>query len=1162
MPTTTRRACHALVLWAFSAAALAQTLPSARYGLPALDHAPRLELPAVDQAKLLAEDAKAARDTPLRYATPQRTAVSAQAQAKAARGRWDSTADGHEVWRLPIHAPGALSIDLKLSKMFLPQGAELYLASADGRTIRGPYTDADNTSFGAFYTPLVPGADAVLEVSVPTALKPALELELATVYHGYRDVLADAAFGAKSLSCEIDVACPEGDAYRSQSRAVARYLFEGFGCSGQLLNNGAGDNRRLFHTANHCVSTPGEAHAMVLYWKYESPVCRTPGSAASGTPLPDSSAVIQTGGATLLATHAGSDTTLVELNAAIPPPAQPFFDGWDRSGIVPGSTAVIHHPNADEKKISLSARAPVVNNTPVDLDEISYDAGASIDVTYTRGTTEAGSSGAGLLSPEGRVIGQLGGGPAGSCQVGITDTYGRLSAAWDGGGTPTTRLRELLDPNNAGLMALDGRESCAPPHITLTGPASGAAGTPLTLSAGVVGAGPFTVRWDVDDDRLIDRTTSGVASTTSITVNYPAATRANVRVAVTDATGCTGELSRAINVMAQIVVPTAGIAHELCGNGDAQIDPGERWQIPVTLANAGSAALSGGYAIYAKPPVGAMATPLGPDAGGYTAGDDGNGCGYQFIDLEPLTGALPLTGAGTGGTPGDDGRTDVLPVAPFTFYGSRVAGLVMSTNGYLSTSATESGGDNEASCGLAPTDGARLNVLEDDLELGPQDGAGLRRFGFASCPRPAESVRGPTACTVFEWSHLGQYSSLGAQGDFDLEAIVYPATGQIVYQYRRAPDDEGGAGHISIQNAAASAGLEYACGAPVVRTGRSVCFFAPNAKPLVSDPGVRIETPAVALPGLPPGVSVDASVIFDVRADADCGAPLSIDYVGTVDANSASMRSTALLSTLVGGGHACTVATGCAAEIAPLSIADGFYANAKRFGNGEGVFTIPSGNQNVLFAAWFTGERDRDPSWLIVQGPLVDNQAIAPVLRLHQNPGPVFGVSATQVGTAQVTVLNANSYVFTFSVDGAAGGQIESVLYPTRSRPNRTGAWYAPAESGWGQVIDDHRNGSASEEVAINYIFDAGGNPVWTLGATGGLDSGSMSLNTYRVQCPTCANFPDFGAFPLPAGALTRSYSDLTHGVLSTQMTLPAPLSGTWIRSNLPIQMLSRPGPQ
>ena len=67
-----------------------------------------------------------------------------------------------------------------------------------------------------------------------------------------------------------------------------------------------------------------------------------------------------------------------------------------------------------------------------------------------------------------------------------------------------------------------------------------------------------------------------------------------------------------------------------------------------------------------------------------------------------------------------------------------------------------------------------------------------------------------------------------------------------------------------------------------------------------------------------------------------------------------------------------------------------------------------------------------------------------------------------------------------------------------------------------------------------------------------------MSLSTFRVHCPTCPSFPDFFDLPLPAGNLNRSFSSQTRGTYSSNSTLAnPPLS--WIRNNLPIEMISRP---
>jgi hypothetical protein len=1148
----------AALLLAGSAAA--QTLPSARYALAPLDPAARLDLPAADHAKLVASDTQVGRAGPLRYATPQSANVSALARAKDAKGRWDTTADGRAVWRLAIHSPDAITLELAFAKFFLPHGAELYFASADGALVRGPYTDADNTRFGGFYTPYVPGADALLEVVVPAEQKSALKLELASVYHGYRDVFGvgalpgDGGATAKSLSCEIDSACPEGDNFRSQIRAVARFSTQGFLCTGQLLNNGAGDNRRLFSTANHCVATTSEANGMVLYWKYESPTCRT-----NGTQLPTSIAVVQTGGATLRATHANSDATLVELNTSIPAGANAFYAGWDRRNVLPGSTAIIHHADGDEKKISLDFNPPVVNTMSLVLDGIHYDANASMDVTYDRGTTEGGSSGGALFSNEGRMIGQLGGGPPGSCTTGIRDTYGRLVASWEGGGTAATRFKDLLDPANAGLTTVDGKENCTAPQVVLSGPTTGSAGTPLQFTATAAGVAPFRVDWDIDNDGIVDRTTGNVAAATSIPVNYPTATSTNVLARVTDATGCTGQASMAINVNSPDLVVTASTPQQVCGNGNAAIEPGERWRVPVSIFNA-SAPTSNGHAIFTRGVAAAQS-----DSFGYQVRDELSGCGFSFIDLSS-TPVLPLTAADAGFPASDDGRvTSPIAVTPFNFYGNTVSQLVMSTNGYLSTSNADTGGDYDEDCGLDTPDnggtGGRLSVLHDDLVIGTGAGAGLHTQSFASCPRPSES--GAAACDVFHWTHMQRIAGNTTVGDFDVEAIVYPATNEIVYQYRGTFDNAGATSAVGIQNPAVTTTLEYSCNSARIQSGRAVCLFHPGAAPSSTSGGMRLETPAVALGTLASGATLNADVTFAVPADTPCGTPLALDYAGSVDANAYSVRRHNVLSTTVGGGAACQVSS-CAAQVTPIALNDGLYANPTRFGNGEGLFTIPAGNnQSIVFGAWFTGDRNRNPSWLIIQGPLADNQAIAPVLRFHQAPGPVFAVTSSIVGTAQVTVLNPNSYALTFNIDGAAGGSLESILYTAgRSSPNRTGAWYYAAESGWGQVIDDHRSGAGSEEVAINYIYDAAGNPVWTLGSTPSLDSGAMSLNTYLVHCPTCANLPDFGAFPLAAGSLTRSYQSLTTGTLSTNMALPGPLSGTWIRSNVPIQLLSVPGPQ
>lgn len=1134
----------------------APSLPSAREGIAPPDGKAAWVLPAVDKAARLAEDANAGKGTPLRYAT------TVAAKGKVAAGEWRTLPDGRAFWRLEIASANAVSLDVGFSKFFLPQGAELYFASADGKVVRGPYTDADNTRSGTFWTPVVPGDRAVLELVVPAGLRQFVALELDAAHPAYRDVFAPAQ--AKSGSCNIDSVCPQGDPIRQQIAAEARYTVAGFVCSGQLVNNTSGDRRRLFTSAHHCFDTQAEANTIVLYWRYESPTCRTPGSAASGTQIPvDGNSIAQTGGTTLKATEEDSDFSLVELNTAIPAGANPYWDGWDRSTNIPTSASVVHHPSGHEKRIAfdndpLTSSDAGITNVPGRLHWIVGD--------YELGTTEQGSSGSGLLNQNRRLIGFLSGGAA-SCDVIDYDAYGRLNAAWEGDGTAATRLRDWLDPAGTGASAIDGTIACTPPTITLDGPATGVAGSALTYTAAATGTGPFTFAWDVDNDGTADRSVGPLTGTSSISPAYPTATSTNVVVRVTDATGCTGQAQRAVNVSAPDIVPTAQAAQQVCGDGDAAIEPGERWRVPVRLFNAGGKALDGGYAVFAP---GAGASGNGDTFGHQVIDSSNAACRSQFVDIsdQPALGLTPASNVPAS----DDGVTPQIAVGPgggsFTFYGQPVTQLVMSTNGYLSTAEGDSGGDYDNTCALAPPDngssGGRFNVQHDDLVV--QSGGGLRSRFFPTCPRPPDSGGQPRGCTVFQWNNMGAYiSPTTATGNAVFQAIVYLGTNEIVYQYQTALPDTGAGATIGIQNAAVTDRLRYSCNTGNSATaGRAVCIFDPASLPAaLQQAKVRIDTPAPAVNNLGSGQEQVVNLDFRVADDAACGSPLALRYVGTVDNVAYSVRAAPVLSTTIGAGGACNTSQ-CPASPAPIASRDGFFANPSRFGNGIGAFNIATSGDPVWFGLWFTGERSRNPTWLAIQGDRVGDQAVAPIFRFRRTSDSPWSVASSVVGQAEVTYVGPDEYVLTWVLDGVPGGEQQNSLYPRvpAPNPNRTGAWFFPSESGWGTAYDDHVSGGAFDQVGINYLYGDGGTARWSLGATSSPNSGTIAQNTYLVHCPTCPNFADFLSFPLSAGSVSRTFDTQTSGTQTMNVVFPAPLGGSFTRNAVPFQMLTTPQPQ
>jgi len=406
----------------------------------------------------------------------------------------------------------------------------------------------------------------------------------------------------------------------------------------------------------------------------------------------------------------------------------------------------------------------------------------------------------------------------------------------------------------------------------------------------------------------------------------------------------------------------------------------------------------------------------------------------------------------------------------------------------------------------------------------------------------------------------------GLVGDVTFQAILYPATGQIVYQYRSAPDDLGASSTVGIQNEAVTSGLEYSCAEPAIKPQRSVCFFRPGGAPLTpSAPALRIETPAVALPNLAPGGGQTVNVPFAVRPEAACGSRLQLNYIGTVQPNASSISRQTLVDTAI-GSPSCTPTQACPAQVTPINLADGLYFNPTRSGNGEGIFTIPVGAEKTVFSAWFTGEADRKPIWYIVQEALRDNQVVAPIFRYKQNTAaPAFSVGRSVVGTAQMTWLSPTTYAFTWNLDGIQGGQLEQRLYQLTpsTTPNRTGVWYFPQQGGWGQVLDDHFLGASPDQVAVNYVYDnPAGDPRWNLGGTGDINQGPIDLNQFAVHCPSCPNLTDFFGVRQAAGTVTRTFSSITQGQLSTNITFQPPLLGTWVRDNVPIIMISAPQQQ
>lgn len=404
---------------------------------------PIMTMPAVDVEALLAEDEvnHALKVGPYRFGQNMDVSITAHSE-----GLWEELKDGSRVWRMGFRCEGAYSVNFIFDDFYLPFGAKFHIYNEGGQDIYGPFTYSDNREDNGFASFPIPGELVFIELYEPVMAAGQARISLQTVTHGYRDIFRQfESRGGGSGACNNNVNCPEGDPWQDQKRSVAIMVSGGSGfCTGAMVNNTAQDGTPYFLSANHCMG--GGTNNWVFKFDYERPGCTNSGGPSSPT------TGNFTQGAVIRASNAATDFALLELNSTPPSGHNVYYSGWNRENVAPTNSVCIHHPSGDRKKISFDNNAAV---------QATFG-GASCwrILNWEDGTTEPGSSGSPLFDQNQRIIGQLYGGTA-SCSNNIDDYYGRFDLSWNGSSS-STRLRDWLDPQNSGVLVLDGFDPNAP----------------------------------------------------------------------------------------------------------------------------------------------------------------------------------------------------------------------------------------------------------------------------------------------------------------------------------------------------------------------------------------------------------------------------------------------------------------------------------------------------------------------------------------------------------------------------------------------------------------------------------------------------------------------------------------------------------------------------
>jgi Trypsin. len=409
--------------------------------------------------------------------SPHRFAVALPLPLSTSDGRWSQLPDGEAVWRVRVHSAQARMLSLALDQVHLPPGADLYFYDTAAKLVRGPYTAANVSADGRLWTPLVNGDSAVLEARMQAAEAGDFSLRLADVDHAYRSLMDGSVepVARAAGACEVNVACPAGDTWQDQARAVAMITIGNTNqCTGTLINDAQQDGKPWFLTANHCgigSSSSLSAASVQVYWNYQSASCL--GSQGS---IQDNQM-----GSTLVASGHNADFALLLLDAVPESSYNVYYAGWDARDVVPQSGADIHHPLGTPAKISLFS-------TPAAKDsvDLTTEGGAALykvqawAVHWSTGATESGSSGSPLFNQNQDLVGTLSGGQS-ACNGAIAspngpDYFGRFTLAFNA-------IQPDLDPQNLGVIAVGGKDpgGADAPVVqgTVSGSGSGGGADPL-----------------------------------------------------------------------------------------------------------------------------------------------------------------------------------------------------------------------------------------------------------------------------------------------------------------------------------------------------------------------------------------------------------------------------------------------------------------------------------------------------------------------------------------------------------------------------------------------------------------------------------------------------------------------------------------------------------
>jgi lysyl endopeptidase len=481
------------------------------------DHAKRIEAPDINASK----------------PGPRHIGV-VRMLARTNVGGWTQAADGAWIAHIAGHSQSAAALRLGVRANMPLARIELRSRSVTGVT-ETVLVRQDIAAGEILYTPETRGDRQVAEISVFTDSPPGDgTFDFISVVHHWTHSADAEAFEPRAKNaeaCHIDVACRIANDAQLQntSRAVVQMTFvsgsDSAVCTGTIINAiGSAAGRPWLLTANHCLETQAVASTLQARFFYRRAAC--------GFNLSPAAAVTVTSGATLIATDAAMDGTLLLLRDALP--TEVFRAGWESGTLAFDNSAMtgIHHPAGDVQKFSRGTGQRFDAGTAV------AKGGSMINIRWQDGVTQGGSSGSGLFTPnsQGQYLlrGMLSGGGATCSTPTELDEYGRFDHFY-------RKIRSAINPDSAAAFL-----EATPPSVAFGEGTVGQTSAARTITLRNIGRTPVTgLAITPDADAALAFTgdstcgaTLAVGATCTITGSFAPTTRGvkrgNIQVTATD----------------------------------------------------------------------------------------------------------------------------------------------------------------------------------------------------------------------------------------------------------------------------------------------------------------------------------------------------------------------------------------------------------------------------------------------------------------------------------------------------------------------------------------------------------------------------------------------------------------------------------------------------